>query len=448
VRRVILRRTAVGQSGDGAPNRFLRHLTTHLTQTSFERRLRVLVVSPYFPFPPTSGIAMRIYQLSRQLAERHDVTFVSYTSPADAAGITELGRIVAVRPVQRREVTRLARRLGQIRSLAAREPFAARILRSREMQAAIDELCASVQFDVIHVEQSTMCNFRFPDGIPVVVDEHNIEYELYRRLYEGERSRLRRAFNGLEYLRVRRFEQRCWARVQACVVTSAREEPTVRTAAPSTPTAVVPNAVDLEYFAPWSGHTQPHTVVFFGTLGYRPNLDAATHLVDEVWPIVLERCPSARLVLVGTIDEAQARGLRRPNVDVVGKVPDVRPHLGSATLVAVPVRMGGGTRLKVVEAISMAKPVVSTSLGCEGLAVRDGEHVLLADDPETFAERILDLFEDPDLSRRLGLAGRELAEERYSWDLAGDRLDALYRRVLDDAPATDRSATPLEPARV
>jgi polysaccharide biosynthesis protein PslH len=421
-------------------------LATPSTNTSTSRRLRVLVVSPYFPFPPRSGAGMRIYQLTRQLAERHEVTFVSYAAEGDDAGVRELSRTVSVRAVYRTEQTVLARRLGQARSLVSREPFASWVMRSEEMQAAIDDLCTSIDFDVIHVEFSTMSGFRFPDGIPMVLDEHNIEYELYRRLYEGERSLLRRAFNGLEYLRVRRLEERSWNQAQACVVTSAREEPTVQAAVPSLPTAVVPNGVDLEYFAPWTAETQPHTVVFNGVLNYRPNVDAAIHLVEEIWPLVLGRCPSARLVLVGRAPEREARALRRPTVDVVGSVPDIRPYLSSAEVVAVPIRMGGGTRLKVVEALSMAKPMVSTSIGCEGLAVRDREHLLIADDTETFARQILELFDDAELQRRLGLAGRTLAEQSYSWHLAGERLEALYRRVMGDG--SHRSVVDLEPAGV
>jgi polysaccharide biosynthesis protein PslH len=211
---------------------------------------------------------------------------------------------------------------------------------------------------------------------------------------------------------------------------------------------VVSNGVDLEYFAPWSEETEPHSVVFNGVLNYRPNLDAANYLVEQVWPLVLERCPSARLVLVGRAPEREAASLRRATVEVIGTVPDVRPYLGRAEVVAVPIRMGGGTRFKVVEALSMAKPMVSTTLGCEGLSVRDREHLLIADDPETFAREILELFEDGELRRRLGLAGRALAEQNYSWRLAGERLEALYQRVMSDGVPSHLPVVDLQPAGV
>ena len=249
---------------------------TDSSDTSSCARMRVLVVSPYFPFPPVFGATVRIYQLIRQLAERHDVTLLSYGSDDDDAGARELSETISLRTVRRGEETVLRRRVGQVRAIASGQPFATWVLGSKEMQAAIDDLCTRIQFDLIHVEFSTMSCFNFPAGVPVVVDEHNIEYELYKRLYEGERSLLRRGFNGLEYLRVRRMEERCWRDAQGCVVTSDREEPTVRATAPSTPTAVVSNGVDLDYFAPWTEATEPHSVVFNGVLNYRPNFDAAT----------------------------------------------------------------------------------------------------------------------------------------------------------------------------
>jgi polysaccharide biosynthesis protein PslH len=420
-------------------------MSTHqVIPTDVSRRLRILVVSPCFACPPTSGGEVRIYQLIRQLAKRHDVSVIGYATDDSDVDVRELGDSLTVRAVHRNVETHLGRRVAQLRSLGTWKPFASSALASREMQAAVDELCGSIDFDLIHVEFSTMCNFRFPEGIPVVIDEHNVEYELRRRLARGEPSALRRAFNGLEYLRLRRFEERCWNQAQGCVVTSDREVPIIKTAAPSTPTAVAPNGVDLEYFAPWEGDTQPYSVVFNGVLNYRPNVDAAMHLVHEIWPLVLQRCPSARLTLVGNAPEREARGLRQSTVDVVGSVPDIRPYLGAAEAIVVPIRMGGGTRFKVVEALSMGKPIVSTTVGAEGLAVRDREHLLIADDPVTFAGRILELFDDPALRLRLGRSGRSLAEHCFSWQLSGNRLEELYRRVLTDRAASAVLAAHLE----
>ena len=185
-------------------------------------------------------------------------------------------------------------------------------------------------------------------------------------------------------------------------------------------------------------------MVFNGLLHYRPNLDAAYFLVDEIWPLVEQLRPGARLTIVGRGSDADLRKLRRPNVVVTGEVPDVRPYLDAAAVVGVPVRMGGGTRLKVVEALAMGKAVVSTSLGCEGVNVRHGEHLLIADDPGSFASAVTTLFADHSQARSLGAAGRDRMAREYSWAMAAQRLESLYREIL--GPGARPVASPPLPA--
>ena len=202
-------------------------------------------------------------------------------------------------------------------------------------------------------------------------------------------------------------------------------------AAPDTPTAVVPNGVDTEYFSPGSEPVEPRTLVFNGALDYRPNLDAALFLVDEVLPRVRETHPETKAVIVGRGGPEELDQLRRSGVEVTGEVPDVRPYLERAEIVVVPIPAGSGTRFKVVEGLAMAKPMVSTAVGCEGIGVEHEEHLLVADAPPDFAAAVVRLFEDAELAGSLGRAGREFVEREYSWARAGERLQALYDVVLD-----------------
>jgi polysaccharide biosynthesis protein PslH len=392
--------------------------------------MKILVVALQFPYPARSGVNMRVSQLMKQAARRHDVVLLSYARPDQAEAVAELRMEFPVHVVTRPEPSTLARRTAQLRSVASSQSFAARDFYCEEMQRAIHDICAAEGVDLIQLEGALLCSFATPGGIPVVLDEHNIDYEVFERMCESERSLLRRTFHRVEYRRFRRFEEQAWRRVAGCAVTSEREVPIVRAAAPANTTAVVPNGVDLEYFTAADEHDAlPCSLVFNGTLDYRPNVDAAQHLVNDVWPLIRERCPDATLNIVGRAPEAEARRLRRPGVTVTGEVPDLRPYLRRAAVIGVPVRMGGGTRLKVVEGLALGKAMVSTTLGCEGVGVRDGEHLLIGDGPEAFADRVLELFDDAERRERLGRAGRRLMEQRYSWDLAGERLDALYRRV-------------------
>jgi glycosyltransferase involved in cell wall biosynthesis len=372
---------------------------------------------------------MRVFQLSRQLSARHDVTLLTYAGPEHAAGVERLREELRVEVVPPPWGSRAAKRLGQVVSVGSRRPYACHVLHSAKMQHAVDELCAQSDFDVIQLESSLLCGFRFPPTARLVLDEHNVEYEVFERMHEGERSRVRRSFYRWEAARVRSHEQGWWRRAAGCVVTSDREADILRHCAPNTPVAVVPNGVDLELFRPSAAETEPFTVMFNGVLDYRPNLDAALYLIDEIWPLIRKRCPLAQLLVVGRGSPGDQRRLQRDGVLVTGEVPDVRPYLERAAVVLVPVRMGGGTRLKVVEGLAMGKAMVSTTLGCEGIAVRSGEHLLVADTPLDFAVAVASLLEDPVAARALGHAGRALMEEAYSWELAGDRLDGLYRQL-------------------
>ncbi len=398
--------------------------------------MNILVVSLQLPYPPRSGVNMRVYQLLRQIARRHDVTLLTYARADEREAIAALRRELPVHVVERPRRSTAAKRAAQLLSLASSQPFSARESYSKQMEQAIHSLCSSGAVDLIQLEGALLCGIAMPKEIPAVLDEHNIDYEVFQRMCETERSILRRRFHGLEYRRFRRFEERAWTQVAGCAVTSEREMPIIRAAAPATAVGVVPNGVDLAYHSPSGVPTEPRTLVFNGTLDYRPNVDAAYHLVDEIWPLVLERCPDAELTIVGRAPDAERRRLQRHGVVVTGEVPDIRPYLERAAVVGVPVRMGGGTRLKVVEGLALGKAMVSTTLGCEGVGVRDGEHLLIGDGAAAFAARVLDLFADTDRRAALGAAGRRLAEDRYSWDLAGERLESLHRSLCPARAAT------------
>lgn len=392
--------------------------------------MKIVVVSTQFPYPPRSGYPTRVYHLARQLAVRHEVRLLSLARPDQREQAQELQDKLPVCVVEHDGGSMSVRRRAQVASLASPRPFSCREVYSRAMQRAINDLCTEGDVDVIQLEGSQLCTYTFPRHARIVLDEHDVVHELLRRMSVAERSPLRRGFNRVEHARFRRFEQRCWQQVDGCVVTSDRELPMVQPHRAGKPLAVVPNGVDVQYFRPAGTPVEPFTVVFNGLMISRPNLDAAQYLVEEIWPIVLERCPDARLTLAGRATPEDIRRLSRPGVLVTGEVPDVRPYLQQAAVVAVPIRIGGGTRLKVVEGLAMGKPLVSTSLGCEGIAVRDNEQLLIRDGAQAFASGILTLFENPSLAAALGSAGRDVIEQEYAWELAGERLERLYGQVI------------------
>ena len=397
------------------------------------------MLSPGLPHPPIWGFGIRVNQFLRLLARRHEVTLLTYQEPDEAEKVPAVEALgVTVVTVPRPKSTESAKRKAQLASIASPMSYQRRSLYSPAMQAKLDELTSRTRFDVIQIESSQLGGFDFDSRAILVVDEHNIEYELLYRMYKTERSAVRRFYNWLEYTKFKREEISTWRRVTGCVMTSGREQAIVQTLAPETPTIVGANAVDVEFFRPSSAAPKPNALVMTGLMHYRPNIDGAVYFVQEIFPRILAARPDTVFYIVGAGATDELKRLENANVVVTGTVPDVRPYVHEASVFVVPLRMGGGTRLKVLEGLSMEKPVVSTSVGCEGIDVVDGDHLLIADVPETFAAAVLRLMQDGELAGRLGQRGRVLTEERYKWESVVNRMEQFYSLLITQ---TGRGAT-------
>jgi glycosyltransferase involved in cell wall biosynthesis len=275
-----------------------------------------------------------------------------------------------------------------------------------------------------------MAGFDFGRHATVVLDEHNLEYELLARGAAVEPSMPRRLFKLLEGAKVRREEIRTWKRVDGCLLVSSREQAEVRRIVPRLPTAVVPNGVDLDYFRPAGSVDVPDQLVFTGLMTYRPNADGVVHFIRETLPLVRRARPKVILTLVGWGLPDELKPLLRDGVHHTGLVDDVRPYLAAASVVVVPLRFGGGTRLKVLDALAMSKPLVSTSLGCEGIDAVHGEHLLIADDPATFADSVVRLLDDRPGAHAMGRRGRQLMEQRYGWETSLHELERFQQSLI------------------
>lgn len=414
------------------------------------RRLRILVVSPYLP-SRTAGGRVRLRGLTTNLARSHAVSILTFADPVAGGrktrdeSLDDVAEVVTV--PQDLALTRKAKRALQLRSLLSRSSFERLVHQSPPFQTALDLLTRRQGgIDIVHVETCFMAHFAFPRDVAVVLDEQNIEYEIQSRSAAVTSAGPRKLYDQLNHRKLRREEERAWRSVDAVAATSPRDEAAIRQACPTARTAVVPNAVDTEFFSPGSPKAEPHTVLFFGTLAYYPNVEALTFFLREVMPLVRRSHPTVQLRIVGAMPPPAIMRLAGPDVVVTGFVDDVRPHLARASVVIAPLRIGGGTRLKILEAMAMARPVVSTTLGAEGLAVTHGRELLVGDGPEGFAAQVRRVLDDDDLARDLGAAGRRLVEAQYDWRASARALEALYRGALQSRRTTaspDERRTPL-----
>ena len=414
--------------------------------------MNILLLSPYPPFPPHGGGTMRIYQLLRGLAAHHYVTCLTFAPTAEAeAGLAPLRdccRVLAVRGPAPRSLARRA-------WTTATSPLPDMALRnaSPAYAAALRRLLAEEQFDVVQAESIEMSSqftvvrtavrsrnaARTRQHAQLILDQFNAEFVLQRRAFQTDVRAPRRwhaaAYSLAQWLKLAAYERRVMQACDAVLAVSEDDRKTLQRLAPAARIAVVPNGVDTAYFsraALGAGSAPPGgpALVFSGTLDFRPNIDAVLWFAREVLPLVRAHRPDARLRVVGRRPGPALRGLASEAVEIVGEVPDARPHIAGAAVYVVPMRIGGGVRLKLLEALALEAPVVSTPMGAEGVAgLRDGEHCLLADTPSRFAAATLRLLDDPALGRRLGAAGRALVQAGYDWSVIVPRLEAVYQEL-------------------
>ena len=396
--------------------------------------MRILLVAGYLPAPPTFGAARRLHGLISHLASTHSLTLLALvdggTDRSEEIRATgELCEHVTVVENDRRSGTLARRRGSKVGSLFSFQSYERHAFRRPALQAALDDLIAREAFDVLQIESVLLGGYRLPAEIPTVLDEHNIEYDVLTRTARSSGNVARRAYSLVNAAKLRREEEGLWRSVDGCAVPSERDAAIVRAAAPETHTAVVPNGVDTSFFLPRRPVGDERSILFFGALNYHPNVDALEFFAGQIMPRIRDLVP-ARLTVVGMGASPRIHALGRDDIEIVGKVADVRPVLDDAAVVVAPLRFGGGTRLKILEAMAMARPVVSTTVGAEGISARDGEHLLIADTPEAFATAVARLLDDPSLRRAIGEAGRRLVEQHSDWRQSSEQLEQVYRAVI------------------
>ena len=406
-------------------------------------RRRILFLSQSLPFPPHSGVTNRTYHILRELQREFDVTLVAFSrrnhqhdasarSQSAAALQRELADVMAPVPID--SEWSLFTKLGNhARSLVSREPYVfyeyggPRF--SRQLQDAVDRAAP----DLLHLDSMDL--YRWLPSLPAVktsCTHHSIESELLRLRARRIPNRAVRAYVMHQANLMERVERRLCARFDVNIMTSETDAERLRALAPGSRTSAVPNGVNVDYFQPTPLHqVVPGRVTFLGPTYMFPNRDAVQFFLADAWDLVRARCPESTLHLIGKSSPADKNRFQsRPGVMSQGYVPDIRPHFAEAACAVVPIRVGGGTRLKILDAWAMGKAVVSTSIGCEGLKTVDGRNILIRDDPVEFAEAVIKVLSDGELRERLGREGRATVEQTYAWPVIGRQLNSLYGGLL------------------
>lgn len=412
--------------------------------------MRILFLTPQLPYPPRQGTALRNWGLLSGVARRHEVWLLSFDDRPDAGErIPEpLSRVcagVAAFPVPRRG---MAARLKTLAGSAL--PDMAWRLWSPEFAAALAQWRAQHAFDVIQVEGIELARYALDApsaaGPPpkIVFDDHNCEHLFQQRAYELDRRNPARwhaaAYSFVQARRLRAFERRACVEADAVLCVSPQDAEHLRALQPSIRPDVIYNGIDVAAYSSGAvNHAAPAgppSLVFTGKMDFRPNIDAMLWFGQEVFPRVKRAVPATRLYIVGQQPHPRLDVLRPdPNITITGAVDDIRPHVARADVYIAPLRAGGGTRFKLLEAMALSKAIVTTTLGCEGFDLAHGEDALIADTADAFAGAVIQALRDPGLRARLGAAANAFVRRTYDWSAIVPELESVYQRLAGGAGA-------------
>jgi len=394
--------------------------------------MKILFILPYSPVPPTFGGATRVCYMMKNASRHHELSILTWGDNNDERDLRSyFGENVHIHLVPE-HWPRKFRRMGQLVSLFTPRSFFSMLVESTAMKQELHRLLAKNSYDIIQTEFTHTAAYDLPSGAYRIIDSHNVEYDNFRRIYEKERSPLRKLHYYYEFKKFKKEEREACLRYQSVFMTSERDKEILDRDVPEIPKYVVPNGVDSTYFTPSEESPEPYSLVFTGAMSYVPNNDGALYFLDAIFPLILKQVPRVKVYIVGGTPTKKLLHHSSDNVIVTGFVDDVRPYIRRSNVYVVPLRMGSGTRLKVLEAMAMKIPIVTTSIGCEGIDVHNGESVLIADDPQSFADSVIRLMNDQSLRRKLTENGYETVTAQYTWSVIGEQVEALYKAFRPD----------------
>jgi polysaccharide biosynthesis protein PslH len=397
--------------------------------------MRILWVKPGGLWPLTAGGRLRSFHIVRELSQRAPITVLTTHGPGEdpQALAAQLPRCeVRSFPHAPPKAGSAAFVPSLLRSWTSPLPVDLWRWRVPGLRGAATSLLEDGAYDVCVADFLTAVpNVPLSGPRPVVLFEHNVEHLIWRRLARIETRPWRRALLEIEWRKMRRAEARACRRVRLTLAVSGEDRERLAEAAPGARVAAIPTGVDLDYFHPNGIAERAASLVFVGSMDWYPNEDGVLHFLEAVLPRVRRAAPGATLTVVGRSPSARVRAASAlAGAEVTGTVDDVRPYVARSAVFVVPLRVGGGTRLKIFEALAQGKSVVSTRIGAEGLPLVPGRHFLQADDPEDFAQAVVALLRDPARRAELGAAGRRLVAERYSWGQVAREFEERLQGVI------------------
>jgi len=396
--------------------------------------MRILVLTAKAIFPLHGGAEIRNFSLLKEASRRHEVYSLSFVNPGEAdehiRGVAPFcQRVETIELPARPRAKRVRNALGSW--AGGSRPFILSEYISAPMSAALERIVRDEKIDVIHAHCLHVGQYVKERGnAAFVYDAHNLEHVLWARFSRVQKP-LMRAFIANQIPKFVRWERYVGLHSDKVVMLSEDDRAEFLKVVPESDVATIPNGADVEYFHPLPDDpVEENSIIYFANFGWPPQDDAAFYLHGEILPLVRREIPGARLYLVGRNATPAIHRLAGENVIVTGMVPDIRGYIARAAVVALPLRIGSGQKHRVFQSLAMEKPVVTTSVGAEGIALEHDVNALLSDDPATIARYIVELLRDPERRRRIGRAGRQLVLDRYEWGANYRLLDRVFEEAV------------------
>ena len=400
--------------------------------------MNLLFLSTRSPYPLISGHSLRTYHILKGATENHNVTFVTFIQlPEHELKKENLDHLKsfckAVYPFEiPADLSRITLAKMLFLNLFSSLPFVAQKYDAPLMRQKIREIIQKKHIDLVHVDMLPLTVYLNEfESLPKILVNHNVESIRLYRWFKTEPNPVKKAYLGIQWLKLRSFERSAMNKFDGCVVVSEIDRELLLKMGVSSKIFVVPNGTNTKFFKPSNGKVVANSVLWIGHMDVHTNKDAVLYFWKDIYPILQKKYPEVKVTFVGTAPpKAIAVAARTDgNVRVTGFVDDIRPYIDEAAVMVVPIRIGSGTRLKILDAMAMGKAIVSTSVGCEGLNVNDGKDILIADDPEGFSDKTIELLKNEDKRVNLEKNALELAKT-YDWDLITQRQEAVYQDVI------------------
>ena len=395
--------------------------------------MKILFLSPTVPFPLTDGGRIRVFNLLKQIAQKSEVTLLALeTQPTDAEGVAQLQQLgIQVHLVPNAPtLPRLS--LGTLaNAFFKRQPITVARYDLPAYRQKFKELIATDTFDLVHYEMFHTAQFQTETDLPSVLSQQNVDSAIWRRLCGETVNPFYKFAYWTQQLAFQRYERVLSPKFDAVTCTSDIDAAVFQQHCAEDVIEIIPNGVDVAHYQPDFSAEAPAHLIYIGSMDWYPNEDAVGFFADEVLPRIQERVSDVKFSIVGGNPSARVQKLaEKEGIVVTGRVPEIKPYFAEATVFVVPLRIGSGTRLKILEALAMGKAIVSTSVGAEGLDLKDGEEIFIADESTAFADAVTRLLTDPTLRRRIGENGRARVERDYDWRSIGEKLHTLYESLI------------------